>query len=541
MRKLKSIVCLLLAVLMLMSLAACGGKGNTDDTKPSDNAAATENKGNDATVGNGDATDGEGADATEPTENPYAEPVYLKWMASDCGGLGRDEVEAEVKRYVKEKLNIDLEIFWYPAADVAGILSTELMVGDWDISCVTQGLFKNFGPRNLFLDLTPYLEKGYLPTAQEIMPEEAWDSTTYNNEILGISAYKDLAENWGLRLNKTLLDECGLEVPENWGTLMDFVPTMYEWTEVYRETFPNDSKRYCVDVSQWLAAWFKFEDIVGSGNNTLVAANIPQYNDFAGYGEGELFCPYFTDEYAEYVRTLYKLVQDGIITGHKGSLQTNDWFGDVTCGYIDIEPWMYEDFECVWAPAGTPVLSTAYLQAHIYTINRSCENPERALAFMEMLFSDEYLCNTLKFGIEGIDWTNDDGDEVAELIGRNANLKSPHWYDWYGTRNSSIYACLISPGASADFRDKLLDLNNNAAVSDNLGFIFNQEPVMNEISACTNAQMRYVMTLASPLNIEDPDKLVEDYRKALKANGIDTILAEAQRQLDEWRAANGKG
>lgn len=536
MKNFKSILCLLLAVVMLLSLAACGGKNNTDDTKP--NNSATEGKG-DATEGTGDAADGTG-EATEPTEDPYAEPVYLKWMAADPGDLGRDEVEAEVKRYVKEKLNIDLEIFWYPEADVAGILSTELIVGDWDISCVTPALFKAYGPRNLFMDLTPYLEKGYLPTAQEILPEQAWPAATYNGEILGASAYKDLAENWGMILNKTLLDECGLEVPENWGTMMDFLPTLYEWTETYREMHPSDKDRYCVDVTQWFEAWFKFEAIVGTGNTTLVAANVPGYDHFEGYGEGELFCPFFTEQYAEYVKTLYKLVQDGIVTGYKGSIQTMDFFGDVTCGYIDVDPWMYEDFEVVWAPAGTPIISTTYLQAHMYVLNRNCQNPERALAFMEMLYSDEYLCTTLKFGIEGTDWTNDDGDDIAELIGRNANLKSPHWYHWYGTRNSSVYACLISPGASENFREKLTNLNENATLSDNLGFIFNQEPVMNEISACTNALMRYVMTLASPLNIEDPDKLVEDCRNALKANGIDTILEEAQRQLDEWRAAQGK-
>lgn len=524
MKKIKSVLCLLLALIMLLSLAACVGKDNTDDKKPQG--------------GNNDSTINEGGDGEE---NPYAEPVSLKWMASDVELLGRDEVDAEVKRYVKEKLNIDLDIFWYPASDTAGIASSEIMVGDWDISCVDSSTFKAYGPRNLFLDLKPYLEQGYLPTAQEQLPESAWDAATYNDQILAVSAYKDLAENWGMILNKTMMDEYGLEVPENWQSMMEFLPTLYEWTETYRAANPGDQDRQVVEITEWLPAWLKFECIVGEWNTTLVAANIPDIESFAGYGEGELFCPYFTDEYLEYVRTLYKLVQDGIVSSKIGQLNANTLFNHTTCGYIEIDPWMYRDFEVTWAPAGNAIISTGYLQSTLYVVNRNCENPERALEFMELLYSDEYLCTTLKFGVEGKDWTDEDDNDIVEMIGRNQDILSPYWYDWYGGRNSSVLCSKVSPAASADFREKLLDLNSNSILSDNAGFIFNQEPVLNEVAACTNAMARYVQTIRNPLNITDPDKLVKEFRDALTANGIDVVLNEAQRQLDEWRAAKSKG
>ena len=36
---------------------------------------------------------------------------------------------------------------------------------------------------------------------------------------------------------------------------------------------------------------------------------------------------------------------------------------------------------------------------------------------------------------------------------------------------------------------------------------------------------------------EDVEAYVNEFREQLKANGVDTIVAEVQRQLDEWMAA----
>ena len=36
---------------------------------------------------------------------------------------------------------------------------------------------------------------------------------------------------------------------------------------------------------------------------------------------------------------------------------------------------------------------------------------------------------------------------------------------------------------------------------------------------------------------EDVEAYVNEFREQLKANGVDTIVAEVQRQIDEWMAA----
>ena len=90
MKKFKSILCLLLALIMVLGLAACGPKDAADDKKE-DNK--TEDK-----------KDENKTDDKQEEVDPFAEAVTLKVIGQSGGGKpGQAEVEAELKRLVKEK------------------------------------------------------------------------------------------------------------------------------------------------------------------------------------------------------------------------------------------------------------------------------------------------------------------------------------------------------------------------------------------------------------------------------------------------------
>ena len=68
MKIMKRVLSLTLAVIMLLAMAACGGGGTSN-----------------------------GGNSSLPT---------IRWIAVNPGGPGRDQVDAEVKRYVAEKLGV---------------------------------------------------------------------------------------------------------------------------------------------------------------------------------------------------------------------------------------------------------------------------------------------------------------------------------------------------------------------------------------------------------------------------------------------------
>jgi putative aldouronate transport system substrate-binding protein len=65
------------------------------------------------------------------------------------------------------------------------------------------------------------------------------------------------------------------------------------------------------------------------------------------------------------------------------------------------------------------------------------------------------------------------------------------------------------------------------------GFAVDRTPVQNEFSNCRVVWDRFSAQLLS--GAADPDVTVPQAIAELKANGLDRIVAEAQRQIDEWK------
>ena len=72
----------------------------------------------------------------------------------------------------------------------------------------------------------------------------------------------------------------------------------------------------------------------------------------------------------------------------------------------------------------------------------------------------------------------------------------------------------------------------------NLGFVFDSTNVANEIAACKSAVQTYYKQLFT--GSVDPDPTIKKMEAELKAAGVDTVIAEMQKQFDEWLKTNGK-
>ena len=93
-----------------------------------------------------------------------------------------------------------------------------------------------------------------------------------------------------------------------------------------------------------------------------------------------------------------------------------------------------------------------------------------------------------------------------------------------------------------NFYTALAEMNEEAGQYEtNLGVVFNQDPVVNEIAACAGVIEEYkkpLMKGAYPA--EEIEAKCAEFVEKLNANGMQKIVDEAQKQLNEWRAANGK-
>ena len=68
-----------------------------------------------------------------------------------------------------------------------------------------------------------------------------------------------------------------------------------------------------------------------------------------------------------------------------------------------------------------------------------------------------------------------------------------------------------------------------------LGFSFDIEPVQTELSSCQAVVDEYLGPIAR--GSVDVDTELPKFLEKLEAAGVDKVIAEAQRQINEWKAA----
>ena len=515
-KMMKRIFGIFLSLVMVLSLFACGGNNSTTGNNQSGNTGETDANGR--------------------------EHVTLILYTQDTIQPGNDEKFAAVNEYLKEKLNVTID--FRVSSDYTSTMATRIDAGDeWDICLAGHGVdFQSYAKRNAFAPITEYLD--LLPQTMAQLNQTGLSSFTIDDEVYAIPILKDAFNRNNATINQTLLDDLGLEFPE-WATKRDLVDFFYELKEARDEKYPEDEDYPLVqdifyDYDQWIVS----DRIVGGWSKPLVDVNIDEVNGYKGIElNTTAFCPIYTPEYREIMQTVRDLVVEGVgafdpktFDADNVLLNEGKLLGTFGSGLLDVPEDLYPNFKSEFYPS-TVIYAGSY--SFGFAINAKCENVERAVEVIELMQNDTYIATTLHFGKEGSGWTDADNDGVIELTEKNSDPSNRWCYSWYGWSLGGVTSMKPIPGLSSDYFEEMKELNTTAEPMDNAGFIFNKEPVENQLAAVSNVFAEYHSVLQTGQNA-NVDELVDEFIVQLKANGMDEIVEEAQRQLDAWRAENGK-
>lgn len=482
--------------------------------------------------------------ATEKNANSTSapnEPVTLEWYTL-VNSIMPDTsmMTAEAQRYIKEKTNVTVNFHLYAWGDYGTTVTTMLNSGtNMDIVEAVAGVdYTTFAQRNAFVALDDYLNKD-CPKTVKLMPKIGWTAMKVNGKTYGIPAQKDLAVRDNFECNQTLLDELGLKFPE-FSTMNDLVSFLEKAKAERDKRYPDKAKIPLID-----SRFASFENIENLGS--VAYANIPNLPGCSGKGNGETAYDYYeTSEYRNDMKTLRKLVKDGIMPAEDNFDQDNVYkqsgilLGNFGSGLI------YED-ENINAPyyktklytSKISSMTTASFTGGPQCISSKCKYPEKALQVLELVNSDQHLATTLRFGVEGKHWTDKNNDNIIEDGPRNADTSNRGWYTWYGWQFGGLFVSKVPQGNPSNFSELLQQFNNNASSEANIGFTLDTSKIKNEIAACNNVINEYSNTLLKG-RTDNVDQLVDQFIAKLKANGSEKILAEVQTQLTAWRKSNGK-
>ncbi len=178
--------------------------------------------------------------------------------------------------------------------------------------------------------------------------------------------------------------------------------------------------------------------------------------------------------------------------------------------------------------------SKATFLKYLNAIPSSSKNPEGAMIFLNELYKNADLVNTLYYGVEGKDWTME-GDLIKGVEGST-------WFKNCGTclyfMFGNYYLSKDTTNTGAGIVQTGYDIMLSCDKNRSLGFYFDSSNVSTQYTAVQNVLNEYRKGLE--YGILDPDVELPNFINKLKAAGIDDIIAEKQAQLDAWAEANGK-
>lgn len=156
------------------------------------------------------------------------------------------------------------------------------------------------------------------------------------------------------------------------------------------------------------------------------------------------------------------------------------------------------------------------------------EHPVKAMQFINLMHSDSTLLNMMLFGVEGTHWEFEDDGRV--------NLIDSSWYGAHGgawTLGNTLLQA-VTNREDPDKNRLLIDYSNDSVDHPSLGFRFRSDPVAAEltaINAVADGTVRAIKT-----GYVDPATELPALIENLRAAGIDTVMAEVERQYAEWKA-----
>ena len=190
-----------------------------------------------------------------------------------------------------------------------------------------------------------------------------------------------------------------------------------------------------------------------------------------------------------------------------------------------------ELINAVAVQVGDTVLSNDTVQGSLSCISASCKYPEKALQLLELVNTDSYVRDALYYGLEG------DNFDYVEVDGEQRVHKNNTDWTMAGYTQGTFFN--VTQLDTDEFNQwiEVQAQNEEAIASPCLGIYIDTSSFADDLAACQAIWATYKPQIWT--GVGDPDALVPQMMAEYRDSGFDEILAEVQRQVDEWYNAQG--
>lgn len=511
MNKFKKVLCLAMGVTMLSSSALVGCTKNEPAAKePVANAS------------------------TSTSDKPSLQPVNLVWTIGTTKQADHDVVLAEVNKKLKEKINVTLDLQIFDRSSYESKMTMMIAAGENYDLCFTSNWLNKFYDnvaKGAYLELDSLIDK-YGTNMKKAVPQSLFDVAKVKGKTYGVPNYQIIYSSMGVFIQKDLLTKYNFD-PKSVKTLKDLEPFLENIKKNEPNLIPYGGEGFAANMDPYS---FTNEAVVSTASTPTIGAPVYMKMDdksfkvFSRYGtsEDKANMDFFRDWFNKgYIRkdivTVTDTTQDGL--NNKYAIITG-----ATKPGAEAEMALKYKKEYTMVPLQTPYISAMSGIQTLTAINKNSKNPERAMMLIDLLYTDKDIFNTLIFGLENTHYTKVSQNEVKVPDDSKYKMGNMAWM--LGNQFNAYYMNGQKPGTWEE-TDKI---NKEAKVSVIRGFTFDPEPVKNELAQITSVNKEFNKMMYNP----DFDKLYSAWLEKLNKAGIQKVVDETQRQIDEWAKANGK-
>lgn len=172
-------------------------------------------------------------------------------------------------------------------------------------------------------------------------------------------------------------------------------------------------------------------------------------------------------------------------------------------------------------------------QGVFWVIPATCQDPEGAMRFLELMYTDKRIVNLFMWGKEGEHYRFLDETEGVITYPEGITQENALYFNPLGLYGDMRLAYALNDNTLKK-RQERYTAQAAPIGPEYAGFLFDEAPVATEIRQVQEVLARYLPVLES--GCVELEENYAAFLSALDAAGIRTVIAEKQRQLDLWMA-----
>jgi putative aldouronate transport system substrate-binding protein len=498
-------------LILLLTLTACGG--NT----------ASNNKKENATPSN---------ETTAPAESEETVNLTMTYMVLN-NPTDIDLIEQELNKLTKEKINATVDLVPIQLSNYNQQINL-MMTSKEKMDLVMTG---NLGSILTYAQQAP---KGQLLAIDELLKEHGQGVlaalgdyatvATVGGKLYGVPTVRDLAADRGWAVRKDMVEKYNIEL-----AAVQTLDDLEQQLAILKEGESIEPFGLGSGVTFVQAFYLPEGDALGDDFGVLLDMQDPEL---------KVINYYETEEYKQLVTKARAWFQAGFIPKDiattKDSNESLIKSGKILSFSATLKPGINSQMtngaglDMVTTPLTPVKADTQKVTSFMWGIPAHSEHADKAMQLLNLMYSDEAVYNLLTWGIEGKHYVKVDDTFINFPEGVDATNSGYNQNMGYAMGNQ--FLSYVWEGNNPNLWEETREYNKNAIPSQALGFMWDSSPVKTEYAAVVNVREQYRAALENGL--VDPEKTLPEFLSKLKSAGIDKIIAEKQKQLDEWAQAN---